>query len=240
MINVVIPMAGAGSRFSAAGFALPKPFIDVRGRMMIERVLDGLRCSNAHYTLIIQRAFEEQHADLLQRLAEHFPVAFLCVEKLTQGACCTALAAHRVIDNALPVLFADSDTIYRPDVISRFVDDCKARRLDGSLLTFPSQQICFSYAAVDEQGQVTATREKEPISSHAISGAYLFACGGNFVHCALQPLIYGTREKGEFYMSSVFNCAARLGLRIGIHDITENDFDCLGTPEQLKEYLKRN
>ena len=93
MINVVIPMAGAGSRFSAAGFALPKPFIDVRGRMMIERVLDGLRCSNAHYTLIIQRAFEEQHADLLQRLTEHFPVAFLCVEKLTQGACCTALAS---------------------------------------------------------------------------------------------------------------------------------------------------
>ena len=240
MLNVVVPMAGAGSRFSSAGFSLPKPFIDVQGRMMIERVLEGLRCPNAHYTLIIQRAFEVQHPELLQCLAERFPVAFLCVEELTQGASCTALAAHRIIDNMLPVVFADSDTIYHPGVFAAFVQNAVERRLDGSLLTFPSQQSCFSYAAVDEQGLVTATREKEPVSSHAISGAYLFARGCDFVHCALQPLIYGTREKGEFYMSSVFNYAVRFGLRIGIHDITENDFDCLGTPEQLKEYLKRN
>jgi len=42
MINIVIPMAGLGSRFSAAGFEKPKPFIDVSGKAMIVRVLENL------------------------------------------------------------------------------------------------------------------------------------------------------------------------------------------------------
>ena len=35
MINIVIPMAGAGSRFAKAGYKNPKPFIDVLGKPMI-------------------------------------------------------------------------------------------------------------------------------------------------------------------------------------------------------------
>ena len=61
MINVVIPMAGAGSRFQAEGFDKPKPFIDVNGKMMIERVLDGVSLPDAHYTLIIQERFREEN-----------------------------------------------------------------------------------------------------------------------------------------------------------------------------------
>lgn len=237
LTNVIIPMAGAGNRFRAEGFSLPKPFIDVGGCMMVERVLEGLHCPNAHYTLIIQRCFRENHAELLHRLEERFHVAFVCVERLTQGACCTALAAHRLINNELPVVFADSDNIFAPGVFAHFVEESLARHLDGCLLTFPSSEPCFSYAAVDEQGFVTATREKEPISTHAIAGAYLFARGRDFVHSALQPLIYGERSKGEFYMSAVYNYAVSLGLHIGIFEIQANDCSCIGTPVLLGNFL---
>ncbi len=236
--NVIIPMAGAGSRFQAEGYALPKPFIDVGGKMMVERVLDGLACPNAHYTLIIQQSFREQHADLLRRLEEHYHVAFVAVDRLTQGACCTALAAHRLINNDLPVVFADSDNIFAPGVFAAFVADCLARHLDGSLLTFPSAEPCYSYASVDDQGLVTATREKDAISAHAIAGAYMFARGCDFIHCALQPLIYGEREKKEYYMSSVYNYAVHLGLRIGIFDIPHESFHDLGTPRKLGNYME--
>ena len=35
-MNIVIPMAGAGSRFSKAGFKTPKPLIDVQGKPMYQ------------------------------------------------------------------------------------------------------------------------------------------------------------------------------------------------------------
>ena len=171
MINVVIPMAGAGSRFQAEGFNKPKPFIDVTGMMMIERVLDGVSLPDAHYTLIIQERFREENGAELERLSERYRTAFVTVEKLTQGACCTALAAFEIINNNLPVIFADSDNIFTREVFAGFAEDCLARRLDGSLLTFASDESCFSYAETDAEGVVVRTREKEAISCHAIAGA---------------------------------------------------------------------
>lgn len=240
MINIVIPMAGAGSRFRVAGYDLPKPFIDIKGRMMIERVLDGVHYPNAHYTLIIQRAFESENRAQLELLAKRYHVAFVAVERLTQGACCTALAAHEVVNNNLPVIFADSDNIFDNTVFRAFVDDCQARGLDGSLLTFPSQEACFSYAKVDADGLVTETREKDPISPHAIAGVYMFARGADFVKCAINMMIYGDKAKNEFYMSNAYNYAARAGLRMGIYDINPTDWDCVGTPEQMEAYLQSN
>lgn len=238
MINIVIPMAGAGSRFRVAGYDLPKPFIDIKGRMMIERVLDGVHYPNAHYTLIIQRAFEEENRAQLAALAERYHVAFISVERLTQGACCTALAAHEVVNNNLPVIFADSDNIFDNTVFQAYVRDClELRRLDGSLLTFPSQEPCYSYAQVDARGIVTTTREKEPISTHAIAGVYMFARGADFVKCAINMMIYGDKAKNEFYMSNAYNYAARAGLQMGVYDIPPTAWACVGTPEQLDNYL---
>ena len=112
MLNVIIPMAGAGSRFKIAGYSRPKPFIDINGKMMIERVLDGIIIPNAHYTLIIQKQFELQNRDALDILSEKYNFAVLTVDELTQGACCTALASHSIINNNIPVAFVDSDNIF--------------------------------------------------------------------------------------------------------------------------------
>ena len=41
-LTVLIPMAGAGSRFQQAGYTFPKPLIDVRGKPMIQLVVENL------------------------------------------------------------------------------------------------------------------------------------------------------------------------------------------------------
>ncbi len=236
MINIAVPMAGAGSRFRAEGYEKPKPFIDVGGRMMIERVLDGLACPGARLVLIIRREFEEKNRRELDLLAERYRPEFVSVARLTQGACCTALAAREIVGGDDPVVFADSDNVFDNRVFRAFVADCLGRGLDGSLLTFDSSDPCYSYAAADERGLVTATREKEPISRHAVAGAYMFRRGRDFVKCAVDMLIYGDRERGEFYLSGVYNYAVAAGLRIGFYDIAPGDWACLGTPRQLREY----
>lgn len=237
MLNIVIPMAGAGSRFSVAGYNVPKPFIDVNGKMMIEHVLDGIQMDGAVYTLIIQEQFKKDYQEKLDLLAQNYFVRFVCVEKLTQGASCTALAAHNLIDNDDMVIFADSDNFFDNKVFKAFVTDAKKRNLDGSLLTFNTNEACFSFVELDKDGYGIRTREKEPISNHAITGVYLFAKGKDFVSCAIDMMIYGDRSKNEYYMSNVYNWAIKKGLKIGCFDIGPKDWACVGTPEQLKEYL---
>ena len=56
MINIVVPMAGRGSRFSKAGYTLPKPLLPVFGRPMIEVVIENLRPAQPHrFIFICQR-----------------------------------------------------------------------------------------------------------------------------------------------------------------------------------------
>lgn len=238
MINIVVPMAGAGSRFRNEGFSLPKPFIDVAGKMMIERVLDGIAYPNAHYTLIIQKRFVDENRDQLEQLSDNYNVAYICVDKLTQGACCTALAAHEVLNNNFPVVFVDSDNIFNNHIFHKFVDDCIERELDGSLLTFNTQKDCFSFVEINNLGYAIKTREKEVISNHAICGAYMFSRGLDFVKYAIEMLIYGDKTKNEYYMSNVYNFAIKNNAIIGIFDISKKDWNCVGTPEQLKEFEK--
>lgn len=237
MINIVIPMAGAGSRFQVAGYDLPKPFIDVNGKMMVEHVLDGLQIPDATYTLIIQQAFLNEHKEKLDLLSKKYGVRFVAVEKLTQGASCTALAAHELINNDDMVIFADSDNFFDNTAFCNFINDAKTRKLDGSLLTFNTNEACFSFAETDENGFVLRTAEKDPISNHAITGVYLFAHGRDFVKCAINMMIYGDRAKNEYYMSNVYNWAIKAGLKIGVFDIQKSDWACVGTPQQLTEYL---
>ena len=240
MINIVIPMAGAGSRFQVAGYDLPKPFIDVNGKMMIERVLDGLQLPAAQYTLVIQHAFQREHQAKLDLLAQKYGVKTVAVEKLTQGASCTALAAHEIINNDDMVIFADSDNFFNNTAFKAFIDDAKARCLDGSLLTFNTNKPCFSFVKTNKEGYAVRTKEKEVISNHAITGVYLFAHGKDFVKCAINMMIYGDRVKNEYYMSNVYNWAIKVGLKIGCFDINISDWICVGTPKQLEEYLQRS
>lgn len=237
MIHIVIPMAGAGSRFKVAGYEMPKPFIDVNGKMMIEHVLNSLKLDNADYTLIIQQAFQEQYQNKLDILYRKYNVSFVTVEKLTQGASCTALAVYELINNDDMVIFADSDNFFDNKVFKAFVKDAKKRQLDGSLLTFNTLENCFSFVEIDNDGYAVRTAEKDPISNHAITGVYLFTHGNDFVKCAINMMIYGDRTKNEYYMSNVYNWAIKAGLKVGCFDISSSEWSCVGTPEQLNIYL---
>ena len=53
MLNIVIPMAGRGSRFADAGYELPKPLIDVNGKPMIEVVTANIRPKCDHRFIYI-------------------------------------------------------------------------------------------------------------------------------------------------------------------------------------------
>ncbi len=107
-LNVLIPMAGAGSRFEQAGYTFPKPLIEVRNKPMIQVVVENLNL-DANYIYVVQKAHREKYN--LDTLLNLLTPGCKIVETdgLTEGAACTALLAKEYIDNDNPLFFANSD-----------------------------------------------------------------------------------------------------------------------------------
>lgn len=240
MINVVIPMAGEGARFSRAGYDRPKPFIAVGDKTLIEIVLDNLAIPQARYILIARSAHLESEADAVRRIKARYPVEFHCIDELTEGAACTVLAVHRLVNNETPLLLANSDQFVEFDV-GDFVDDCASRNLDGSILVFDDAErdLKWSFARTDDAGLVTEVREKVPISSQATVGLYLFSQGRYFVDAAIDMIVAGDRVNNEFYTCPVYNYCIRAGLQVGTYEIDSSAMHGLGTPEDLEAYRSR-
>lgn len=228
-------MAGMGKRFADVGYKDPKPFISVKGKIMIERVLDNLKCENARYILIARKEhIQNRDADIL-RLSQKFNIVVETVDRLTDGAACTVLRAHRHINNDDPLLIANSDQIIDISIKS-FIEDCANRGLDGSIMTFPSDHPKWSYAKINEFGLVEEVREKIVISNHATVGVYFYSKGKDFVNGALDMISCSDKVNHEYYVCPVYNYLIQERKKIGIYSIAEDQMHGTGTPEDLKLY----
>lgn len=241
MVNIVIPMAGAGSRFSNAGYSLPKPFIDVNGEPMIVRVLENLTCQAANFILVAQRRHAELFPNLVARLKSEFTVSFILVDELTEGTACTVLQAKELINNQAPLIIANSDQIVDFD-INNFINHAEIKNVDGSILAFidKSKNPKWSYAEVDANGFVQRVVEKCPISEYATVGIYHFRRGSDFVKFASQMLKAQDRVNGEFYTAPVYNYLISEGMAVDTYIINFEDMHGVGTPEDLENYLSNS
>jgi capsular polysaccharide biosynthesis protein, putative nucleotidyltransferase len=239
MINILIPMAGLGSRFAKAGYKKPKPFIDVSGKPMIVRVLENLKYPDAKYILVAQWEHLQKEKELVEKIEHEFNAVFVPIEKLSEGTACTVLYARKFINNSTPLLIANSDQIVDID-IAAFIDDCKNRELDGSILTFVDEykDPKWSFAKIDDNGLVKEVKEKEVISPYATVGIYLYSRGSDFVNSAVDMIARNGRVNNEFYTCPTYNYAIKDGLKIGIYNIHFNQMHGIGTPEDLNSYLK--
>jgi len=240
VINIVIPMAGLGSRFLSAGYKKAKPFIDVEGSSMIVRVLENLTYLDARYILIARREHIELESKLIKEITKKFNAVFIPIDNVTEGTACTVLFAKKYINNSTPLLVANSDQII--DIkIEEFIDNCLERGLDGSILSFieKDKNPKWSFAKVNSNGLVEEVKEKEPISEIATVGIYLFAKGSLFVNGAIDMIIRNDRSNGEFYTCPVYNYLIKDGFKVNVYNIDPIKMHGLGTPSDLKKYLGR-
>jgi dTDP-glucose pyrophosphorylase len=238
MINIVIPMAGLGSRFANEGYLKPKPFIDVAGKPMISRVMDNLFYPEANYILIGRKEHLEGESSLVNEIKSKYNATFIALDKLTEGTACTVLFSKRIVDNESPLLIANSDQLVDVSV-EDFVNDCFDRNLDGSIMTFTDRELNpkWSFAKINEKGLVSEVQEKKAISDFATIGIYLFRRGKDFVDGAIEMIINNDRVNNEFYTCPVYNYNISNGNKIGIYNIAVEQMHGLGTPEDLQKYL---
>ena len=212
-LNVLIPMAGAGSRFEQAGYTFPKPLIEVRNKPMIQVVVDNLNIK-ANYIYIVQKKHREKYNldTLLNLLTPNCRIVE--VDGLTEGAACTALLAKE------------------------FIDKMNETNADGGIVTFEATHPKWSFAKIDNKGLVTEVAEKNPISNIATVGYYYWKHGSDFVKYAEQMIDKNIRINNEFYVCPVFNQAIEDSKEIRTFNV--DGMWGLGTPEDLKYYLENH
>lgn len=231
-MTVVIPMAGAGSRFAEAGYTFPKPLIEVRSKPMIQVVVENLGIK-AKYVFIVQRAHYEKY-NLKQFLNLIAPgCEIVQIDGLTNGAACTTLLAKEYIDNDKRLVIANSDQFveWNPnDTIYSLMES----GADAGILTFKSTHPKWSFARLDEDGFVSEVAEKNPISDNATVGIYYWAKGSDYVKYAEQMIEKNIRVNNEFYVCPVFNEAIGDNKKIVTREVSR--MWGIGTPEDLNYF----
>lgn len=236
MINIVVPMAGLGSRFSKAGYNLPKPLIPVFDRPMIEVVIDNLRPKSAHRFIFICQKVHLESFDLESVLLSAGPDSVIePIEYVTEGAACTVLLAEQYINNDQPLIIANCDQ-YISMSIDTYLDGMKQGNYDGYIMTMTADDPKWSFIRFNNENIVTEVVEKKIVSNEATVGIYNYRHGSDFVSAAHAMIAADDRTNNEFYVAPAYNYMIKEGKRIGFMNIGSDQEGMygLGVPKDLE------
>jgi dTDP-glucose pyrophosphorylase len=231
-MNILIPMAGAGSRFFDAGYKDPKPLIDIEGKPMIERVIENLNL-DGNFIFLVRTEHLKKYPYLSEKLLSISETSRIVeVEQLTEGAACTALLAKKYINNDEDLLIANSDQYVLHDGLF----ESHTCNVDGVIWTFKSKNPHHSYAKENSDGLVTEVAEKKVISDIATCGIYWYNKGSEFVRHAEKMISDNIRHNNEFYVAPVYNQMINENAKIKTYPVEK--MWSLGTPDELDIFLK--
>ena len=230
--NILIPMAGLGSRFIKEGFKVPKQLINIKDRHLIDISLDCLDYEGCNLIFVVRdETVYNFHMDELLRKKFGDDIKVVILDKLTDGSVCSCLYAEEYIDNDAPLVIHTLDIEFRPVFNPHIMNDLDG---DGLLLTFKSNSSNYSYAKVDKNGFVTETAEKKAISNDACVGIYGFKKGSDFCKYAREMIERDLRTKNEFYISPLYNLLIEDGKKIRTEMVDK--MHVFGTPDEFHFY----
>jgi dTDP-glucose pyrophosphorylase len=238
LLNIVVPMAGHGSRFATAGYLDPKPLIPVLGKPMISWVIQNLRPTQTHRFIFICQADHIQNYPLRQLLEKEAPECIIIeVGEVTQGAACTVLLAKQYINNDNPLMIANCDQFIDVNIN----DYLAAMRpeVDGLIMTMSERDPKWSYVGFNERGQISRVVEKEVVSDEATVGIYNYQHGGDFVRAAQHMIDQNLRVNNEFYVAPAYNEMIAAGKNIVHFNVgcVGEGMHGLGTPQDLEQFM---
>ena len=239
MLNIVIPMAGAGSRFAFKGYKEPKPLISIHGTPMIQAVIQNLKPAEPHRFIFICQRTQVKEFGLHKKLTEWASNSSVFeIDGLTEGAACTVLVAKSLIDSDTPLMIANCDQYVDID-INYYLRTLKYSNLDGLIMTMRANDPKWSFVDLNNEGYVRRVVEKQVISNEATVGIYNFRNGHSFVIAAEEMIAKNERINGEFYVAPTYNNLIATGHKVGIYNIGSEGAGMygLGIPSDLEEFL---
>ena len=257
MLQVVIPMAGVGSRFKSYGFHVNKYLLPVNIELesMIELAIVSLGITvPCRYFFIINESdgYDYDLRLILSQICSKnsFLYTIASVDQLTEGPASTVYHIHDLLDMSFPLLVSNSDQVLSWNFGS-FWDSCQG--VDGCVLTYtPSYPLKLgdsdkhSFVSFDAKGQAIEFAEKIVLSDRALVGVHYFSSGDVFVRAYQSMVALNLRApNGEFYLSLCYEAMIRnkgtsVPCTVGIHDLDVSGgeaFYPVGEPDDYFRYL---
>jgi len=241
-INVLIPMAGRGERFSSVGYDLPKPLIEISGKPMIEWALRSLGIDFSHHNFIFvirdykDKAINDKLKAVLDCMVPHNKT--VSIDYVTEGPASTCLLVRDVIDSDSPLIICNCDQIMRWNG-SYFISSCLNSPYDGVVVTYDESTPKNSYAKLNSNGDVVRIEEKNVISNVSLNGIHFWKRGSDFVASADNMIQENERYNNEFYVGPTYNHMIKSGKRVGIFHIPKECHNPVGVPSDLDLFLNK-
>ncbi|MCI0576896.1 MAG: NTP transferase domain-containing protein [Chloroflexi bacterium] len=235
-------MAGHSRRFQAAGYTVPKPFILIDGRPMIERVC-RMFSPQDEFVFICGREHlqaEPAYRDVLRRIAPKTHIVEIATHEC--GPLVTALAAEEVMAEDEPVIVSYCDFTMGWNY-EQFL--LKAALYDGAIPVFrdfhPASfgDTYYCYIRTNEELEMIALREKQSftdnrVAEFASTGVYYVDQWRTFKRYAQEVIAQEQKVAAEYYASLIYPLMVRDGRPVCVYEVEK--FICWGTPEDLAEY----
>jgi len=238
-IQVVIPMAGLGTRFVQDGYSIPKPILPIGNLKMIEVVLQNLTSNHVEKVVIVTKTEISQASSLPQLLSKYpFEVKIILIDETTDGPATTCVLAKNQLDMDKPLVIANSDQFLDTDMELEY-DRWDVTTTDGIIWAMEDSSPKWSYVRTDTNGFAQEVREKIVISNLATCGVYAYSRAIEFFDAYDKMVATNDRTNNEFYVAPTYNYLIADGKRILVRDLGKAGtvMHGLGIPEDYEAFL---
>lgn len=232
-------MAGTGQRFKDAGYAEPKPFIQVKDDIMIKKVISsvGLFGKEYRYHFIMTEECCDYYIKNIAPIETGGGTSSITkVYGKQEGAVHSLSFAKHLLDNDSPLIILNCDGLIYFNT-KELQDIIKNEDTDGAILLFKNSHPRFSYAILNESNVIIKVAEKEVISDDATCGLYYWRRGSDFFKYAQQMIDKQIKINNEYYVCPVYNQAIEGGKKI--KGLWCDEMYSVGTPEELVDNLSK-
>ncbi|MCD6401839.1 MAG: HAD-IA family hydrolase [Anaerolineales bacterium] len=234
-LRVVIPMAGEGKSFQAAGYVFPKPLIDINGKPMIQWVVENINVDGKFIFIVQKKHLETYNMQYLLNLIAP-GCKIVSVEDHGRGAAESVLRAKHLFNDNNPIAIINSDQLISWNS-NEFFYAMAADECDGGIVTFKSTHPKWSFVRTGDDGFATEVAEKKPISNLATAGVYYFKKGNDFIKYAEQMIASDIRTLNEFYICPVYNEYIRDGKKIRTFSVKK--MWSFSTPKDVEFFMQK-
>ena len=230
-----MPMAGRGTRLQ--GFhPYPKPLVKVLGKTIVEWSISTLGIKGNYIFCCKKEHIEKYEIDkILKNIIPDCKI--ISIDFQTKGTMQSVLEASELIDNNEELIISDTDHYLKWDS-KKFDEDIRKKDIDGCVMVFPEENTSekMSYVKLNNEGFVTESAEKQPISKTATVGLHYFKKGSDFVKFGNEMIKRNMTYNDEFYVTPIYNLFAEENKKIITFPV--NRMWALGSPEEVNLFLK--
>ena len=240
-MNVLIPMAGAGSRFKKERYKTPKPLILVNQKPMVVEATNHLPKSEKQIYICRKEHLEDDKIDI-EIKKDYSNSKFISIDYLTEGQASTCLLAKKEINNDEELIIGacDNGMIWEEEkfLSEKKQADCLVWTFRNNVTVINNPE-AYGWVEINDRNEakrvsVKIPISKYPISDHAIVGTFWFQKGKYFVDAAEKMILKNRRINNEFYVDECINDLIEAGLIVKVFEV--NKYICWGTPNDLKTY----